>query len=297
MKRVLKQILKSESRQENIFEDVQSFREHTPNAMSFCTGMGRSGTHFMAKLFQKTPGVEAYHMDHIGNSAADSFFQYAKWYELDVDQTPLFSSRSFLSSRAAALKNEKYFESNPYLNLHIRDLSHHFDCKILIIYRDPKKVVESHYNKGWYHDFQPEFDASTHGAPGYEYSIQNAHHFFGRFYPKDANELDDWKSFSRVGKIAWMWSAVYKKILEDTSVLSNVRIVRTEEIDYEKYGEICDFLELGKTSAEVFQGVLESKPGKAAYKKLPEWTSVEVDEFTTLTDGILQKLENHLLKL
>lgn len=264
--------------------------------MIFCTGMGRSGTHFLASLLNLDKKVNAYHLDEIGNPVADSFYQYTKWFGLDVDQEPLFASRAFLASKALSEGNV-YFESNPYLNLHVSDLAKKFQCKILIIYRHPLKVVESHYNKGWYKDYDPNYDASGYKAPGYQYAVEQPHHFFGRFFPVHQDEFTLWNAYSRVGKISWMWQQVYRRILDDISSLQNVGIVRTEQINYETYGLICDFLEIDRSNSLDFEVVLKSKPGKAIYTNKPVWSDREKDEFKALTTEVFGLLENHPLRL
>ena len=42
------------------------------------TGVGRSGTHFFAELFNSHPKIEALHLDSIRNSIADSFLDVHK---------------------------------------------------------------------------------------------------------------------------------------------------------------------------------------------------------------------------
>ncbi len=296
MKKAIKKILGHKLKKADYLFSGLDKAEVTSGPMIFCTGMGRSGTHFLASLLNLDKNIDSYHLDEIGNPVADSFYQYSKWFGLEVDPSPLFASRAFLASKAAAA-GKVYFESNPYLNLHVSDLAKQFSCKILIIYRQPKKVVESHYNKGWYENFTPKFSPAEYQAPGYGYGVERAHHFFGRFFPRQKEEFEKWQQYSQVGKISWMWQVVYKNILADISTLDNVMIVRTEQINFEIYSQICDFLEIDKSDSQKFQQVLDSKPGKATYHNRPKWNTQETSEFELLTNEVFNSLENHPLKL
>jgi len=259
------------------------------------TGMGRSGTHFFAKLFNESDKVSGYHMDRIGNPVADSFYQYAKWYGLPVDIQPFINARKYLAKKEMS-RNSVLLESNPYLTLHLKELNRHLDCKTLIVYREPRKVIESHFNKGWFHNFNPIFDPKIYKAPGYHYDLEKPHYFFGRFFPNNKEDFNKWKKYSVVGKIAWNWQAVYKQILNDIKGLSNVKLLRTDEVNYEVYEEVSSFLNLKPVEEHVFQKIVKQKPGKGIYKRIPEWNLKECDEFDSLIIPTLDILENHELR-
>ncbi|MCF6297596.1 MAG: hypothetical protein L3J08_06385, partial [Flavobacteriaceae bacterium] len=93
----LKRFFSNNSKRVNIFDGIGN--DINNNRVFFCTGMGRSGTHFLAELLGKSKSVNAFHLDEIGDPVGDSFYQYAKWHNLKIDVQPLFNSRHFLSNK------------------------------------------------------------------------------------------------------------------------------------------------------------------------------------------------------
>jgi len=272
-----------------LFENMPHGEISTSKKMIFCTGMGRSGTHFFAELFDQSNNVNAYHLDEVGNSVADSFFQYAKWYNIDIDITPLINSRSYL----AKLSGNIYFESNPYLSLHVPELLENFESKVIILYRNPKNVLESHFNKGWYSNYEPTFNMSKGKVPGYQYNIEKGQHFFGRFIPKEKCDLENWLNYSTIGKIGWNWSMVYTEILKSLESTKKARIVRTDSFNYDQYLHLCEFLEVNPIQENVFLATISKKPGKAIYKKKPSWNNQELLELDMLTKPVFDLLETN----
>ncbi|ADR20590.1 hypothetical protein MATR_17860 [Marivirga tractuosa] len=281
---------------DNPFKSLSYYNDFVNDNFLLCTGMGRSGTHFMAKLFDNSKNVDALHLDEVGNSTADSFYQYAKWYGLDVDTYPLLSSRNYLIKEAKS-ENKIFFESNPYLSLHISDFIKHLNTKVILIYRDPKKVIESHYNKGWYLDHKLAFQIDQHRLPGYQYEYQSPNHFFGRFHPNTRRELDGWQTLTRVGKISWMWRQVYKTGLSELkSHPAKIYLVKLEDFDYSSYQNCCKFLGVSEITENRFEEIRTKKPGKGAYSSFPEWSEKEINEFLFYTNDILKDLNNQLKK-
>lgn len=287
-----KKLLLNKKQRGDLFEDLSN--EPTSPSLNtiFCTGMGRSGTHLIAELFSLSLDVEAFHLDRIGRSEADSFFQFSKWHKLNVDITPFIDARCYLSYFASK-NGRRFLESNPYLSLHVKELLDSFDCKILIVYRNPAKVVESHYNKGWYQDNTFDFDSSVSNIPGYNYRLDKANHFFGRFFPSDRDEYQKWKKLTRVGKISWMWNTVYSSIVRDISSNANVLFLKIEELDYETYLALCRFLDVRNISIKSFQKILIKRPGRGNYKSYPKWDEKEKIEFDEQTSEILELIDNH----
>lgn len=280
-------------KREYLFKNITS-QNLLENQMIFCTGMGRSGTHFLSRLIGLDKRVASYHLDEIGNPIADSFYQFAKWYNIDIDLSPLLKSRKYLASEATK-KDKIYFESNPYLNLHVGDLLQYLPAKILVLYRDPKKVVESHYNKGWYKEGYTSNDM-THKVPGFDYSYEKANHFFGRFQPNEPNSLKEWEQCTQIGKIAWMWAAVYTHILKEIKQTDNLRIIKVEDISYKQYIALCNYLTIEAADEITFQKLVVDKPGKAIYREKPEWNPIEINEFHGQVDSVFDKLERHKLR-
>ncbi len=230
------------------------------------------------------------HLDDVGNAVADSFYQYAKWYNLKVDTSPLIASRRFLAQRATR-DNKLFLESNPYMSLHTQDFMNELNAKIVIVYRDPKRVIESHYNKGWYNEMSQQFGLKKLKAPGYQYEFEKPNHFFGRFHPKTETEQLTWDNLTRVGKISWMWSAVYTDILSMIETNSNhVFLIKLEDFDYDCYKKCCEFIGSNKVNELAFNQIKSKKPGKAQYTDYPDWNEVEFQEFDNLTKAVYDKL-------
>lgn len=275
-----------------LFHDINSDKYIGDKPLLFCTGMGRSGTHFMATLMSLSNDVAAYHLDEMGNAAADSFYQFSKWFGVRVDTEALFTPRFYLANKALN-EGKFFFEANPYLNLFVPDLLNSVNCKVVVIYRDPQKVVESHYNKGWYKNYTPQFDPQRAAIPGYQYVFEKPHHFFGRFFPQDEASFAEWKNYTTVGKIAWMWATVYHSILNSITASDNFIILRTERLDYFQYIGLTKFLGVSSVEEKLFNKVVQRKPGKGNYHTRPLWNEKEKNEFHALTDSVLEQLEKH----
>ena len=207
---------------------------------------------------------------------------YTKWYELPIDNTPFLKAREYLSFKAQKASNI-YIESNPYLALSIRELADFFPfAHFLITIRDPRKVVLSHLNKGWYKEYSPCFRPSMFKAPGYDYQIQQGNHFFGRIVPKNQPEFEHWLKLSQVGKISWMWQEINSQIWSQLEYVAPERysIITLEDFNFDGYISIMNGLQLSPFLAnDEFQKFVDKKPGKSRIKKFLNWGEIEEKEF------------------
>jgi len=259
----------------------------------FISGVGRSGTHFLSKIFENNEAVASYHLDNLKTATEDSFMMYCKWYKLSVDFAPFVDSRKFLIQNA--FEDHKYYvESNPYLALIIEELANEFKSKILIVFRDPEKVVQSHLNKGWYSSINPIFDTNFMG-PGFHYCHRNANHFFGRILPNNHIELERWTKLSQVGKVSWMWKVINENLLNASKNINNqnIMIVNIEKFEYEDYLKLCKFIDVNSDLDHFeFDTIKIQKPGKTQKKTFRDkWTDKEFDEFHNLTDSVYSQLK------
>ena len=248
----------------------------------FITGVGRSGTHFLARLFEKINNVNAIHLDEVGNSTADSFLIYSKWNNLNLDMAGFEYSRNFLLHDSKK-KGAHYCESNPYLAFSVGDLSKIYPkSRFLISIRNPRAVVLSHYNKGWYEkNYTPVF-SKFGSVPFYHYQIEKPNHFFGRIFPNKEEEYKEWVTLSQVGKIAWMWQTINNRILEDLKKLNlnQYKVILIDDFDYSVFQDTLDFLNLHKEFNKVeFDNLRNSKPGKMKQRKFEGWNEQEEEEF------------------
>lgn len=246
----------------------------------FITGVGRSGTHFLAEVFGSNKSISAYHLDDIGNSTADSFLMYAKWNKLPVDLAPFKASRCHLISKTH-IKGHRFLESNPYLAFSITDLLNWFPkAKFIVTYRDPRECVLSHLNKGWYKNYQPVKESNS--ASFYQYQIEKPNHFFGRIFPNDSQEFDEWLQLSQTGRIAWMWQTINNSIKNQLEDIKNDQFVQINinRFDYNKYLEVCKAL--GITSdfdVSSFEKLRNDRPAQTKERRYLNWDMLSENDF------------------
>jgi hypothetical protein len=277
------------SRKPRIFEKLPLKAESplSQAACAFVTGVGRSGTHFMATLFSETPGVSAFHMDDIGDAIGDGFTWYCKWYDLPVNNTGFLQSRSYLIDQAEE-KGRLYLESNPMIAFSVEDLKI-FNSKFVFVVRHPKKVVESHFRKGWYKNVSI---GSGPGIPGYQYNHDRPNHFFSRIQPAEDNAFREWITLTQLGKIAWMWRATYERLFNQLGSLDSTRYrwIYLDRFSFEEYIEIADFLNILKPlKAGGFQKIRDAKPGKSALQGAIPWDTVSKEAYNKEVGSILDK--------
>ncbi|MEO1623871.1 MAG: hypothetical protein AAFV25_01845 [Bacteroidota bacterium] len=282
---------------EAVFPHQQSFPE-TADGLSLkrpvlMTGVGRSGTHFLAKIFNQTKEVTALHLDDIGNDVGDSFYMYCKWNGIPVDLEGLFSSRRYLMQKYG--KDQQVFmESNPYMAFLAHDFYEQLNSRILFVHRDPYKVVRSHYFKGWYKE--DLYYGSSEQNLGFQYHYARPNHFFGRITPK-GSEYDSWQYLSRVGKIAWMWATINQSMIDQLKhIPSNAyKIIRIEDFDHDQYVETCQAFGLQEQiSRSAFDKIVQSKPGKGRFNADEfRMTDDQRAEFDRITGPVVEQFSNH----
>jgi len=108
----------------------------------FITGMGRSGSFFLADLLN-SPGVAVYHETHTDYKAlVDAYWNPANAIEY-IDG---MRSR-VIASRILAAKCEVYGEVNGLLRFHVNALRRFENATILHLVRDGRLVVRSGMNR------------------------------------------------------------------------------------------------------------------------------------------------------
>lgn len=276
----------------NIFSTFQPnprFLESNQHPV-FVSGVGRSGTHFIAKLFDACKQLQAWHLDDVGDQVGDAFEWYSRWYNLPVDHQGFIQSRGFLIQQAAD-KQKRFFESNPMIAFSLADLHQHFGGKIIIMVRHPKEVVESHFRKGWYAQLPA---ATSTQIPGYGYYHKRPNHYFSRILPSQPEERTLWQLLPRLGKIAWMWQATYHRILQqmDEGLPEHCRFVYLNSFDYQAYRDLAAWLELPSTvSEQQFQAIVKQKPGKGKkQKQLISWDTASRNAFSQEVEKVIGQL-------
>lgn len=260
------------------------------NRPVFIVATGRSGTHFLAEVLGKDPFLLVNHLDDVGNSIGDSFVFYVEWNKLPIDQSGFIHHRRMLIKDATS-NGKVYVESNPYLAFSIETLNREFNAKFIHIYRDPIKVINSHYVKGWYKS-SPQF-VNTDLALGYQYDIDKGNHSFGRIVP-NGRDFERWSQLTQIGKIAWMWNVTNIEILKQLDTIDAKNFLRfpVEDIDYDSYLAIQRFVGGNNDIDEkTFTNIVSQKPGKG--KKLrseSDWTDQERDEFLKEVAPTIERL-------
>ncbi len=164
----------------------------------FIVGMGRSGTTFLARLFDKIPQVAAYH-EALGDKQAliqavnnkTAAFDYFRGYR------KLLIARRLLLAKAGI-----YCESNSYLRYHVDALSILWKPKILHIVRDGRLVVRSMMNRDVF---------SSHNKKGHSWVIK----------PQVGDPYrEKWEEMDRFAKACWYWAYTNDFLLEyDLSII------------------------------------------------------------------------------
>ena len=277
------------SKEDNLFLNWGGIKVIDTCDPIFITGTGRSGTHFLAELMKRNKKLNAFHQDDINQSVGDSFERYTRWYNLKIDHS------NFIMSRALLINTSKrnglgYAESNAMLALSIGALYSNFKGKYIITIRNPKNVVESHFNKGWYSE---NYNINYEYPPGYEYFHKRSNHYFSRIYPKTKYGKKNWKNIPRLGKIAWMWSSQYLHIIRQLNDIPSInwKIIYIDEFSYNNYTELIEWLQLDSCISKTeFDKLIREKPGKGNYNNIIKWDKESIKYYNKEIKVIIDKL-------
>ena len=292
IRQAIKQML-GKDKKKNLFATMESAKTYAVRGANpvFITGPGRSGTHFMAKLFEAMPGIAAYHLDDVGDSMGDSFEIYRKWNRFNISNAGFLNSRGFLMEKAQQ-QQARFVESNPLIAFSLQDLIEKFGGNAIIMVRHPRQVVESHFKKGWYKKI-PE---SIESGYGYEYFHDRPNHFFSRIKPVDPAEYAQWHTYTRLGKIAWMWKVTYQRILEQVQALppDAVRLVQLEGLNFQSFQSLSEHLKISTTLDEKkFNSIIDMRPGKGDDSPVT-WDDQARQEFNETIVEVIHLLPKHL---
>lgn len=170
---------------------------------AFVTGMGRSGTKFLAELFKEISNVHAQH-EYIG----DREFWLLSWY-LSTDQ---YVNPYLIREKKAIEKIYKdglFIDVNGKLQNCVPELENIFNPrKIFHFVRDPRAVVRSLYARR---------------------DEKNIH-----LIPKTKVEIEKWLDSDKFYKICWNWKTTTEKLLSE-----NTTLIRFEDIssDYDNFNK------------------------------------------------------------
>lgn len=247
------------------------------DSTGFAIGTGRCGTKFLSKVIELEADVAS---THERSPLNDTFHRYSKWYNLPMDHEGFLQRKE--STILKDLETHTYsFEASPFVSLSTPELYKRFKSKFIFLVRSPEKVVNSFLHKGWY---QESVDKACKNLPPSYQGNREFHHFLARVMPL-GEEFERWKSMTRVGKIAWYWNAFNKRIIQDLSTLPENcwRMVKLEELTYERYFEVAQFLGFNVTvSKNQYDELTQLRPNRR--RNLPAialWDAREILEFET----------------
>ncbi len=259
-----------------------------PRAL-FVVGPGRTGTHFLARVFRETPGVSAYHTDDLPEPAADAFARYCIWNGLPVDLEGHVAARVGWRDAAAAA-GRLYVEANPYLCLSIGRLAGPTEGKFVILLRDMEAVVSSFWNKGWFREERPRTEARLAPGPAAHLDLT---HVFSRLIPR-GDGSPPWTGLTRVGKIARVVSTLVGESLDQAATLppERSRILRVEEVDHAGYRDLLEFAGHGEEiGVEAFEAIRRTRPGRGRKDRPPDaWSRAERADFERETARVAGRI-------
>lgn len=291
---IIKHLLNKKSKNEMMNYHNKQNRDFTRDPVFFI-GTGRSGTHFFADLFSSHDDIVSYHTDKHDKHDLDSFSRFIKWFELPISTKNVIDYRGFYIEKANE-KNKMYIEANAYLSFMVQEFYENFNAKLILTTRDPKKVVNSLDNKGWYKNVK-NYDVIS---PFPDYNFLKLNHSFGRISPKTEDELILWKNYSSIGKNAWFWNSYHKFIFElfENLPSTHKKIIKIEEFDFEEYKNICKFIGTKiQLSQNNFEKIVNNRPEKSKkIRGVNEWVEQEKKEFNELTALTRNKLGYHEIK-
>src|SRR5438552_7877661 len=98
-----------------------------------------------------------------------------------------------------------------------------------------------------------------------------------------------------VGKVAWFWNAYNERTLEALARLpqDSYRVVRIEDLDYQKYRELARFLGIDAKMTEVdFDALRMSRPHAFWRKRtVDSWSAQEIAEYESQVAELAKRFD------
>lgn len=169
----------------------------------FITGMGRSGTTFLASLLKEVKNAHVGH-EMIGQRE----FWLLSWYLSETSYTEAYLQRTKAKIESSVDK-DYYIDVSPYLQYVTDDLRKTFQSEaVLHLVRHPKEVIRSLYTR--------RNEKEVH------------------LLPKDKNDIQRWLDADRFEQICWNWKHAVGNLLS-----KNLPVIRFEDIisNYDYFNE------------------------------------------------------------
>ena len=244
----------------------------------FVTGMGRSGTQFLAHLLEHVSNVKVCH-EGIGNRE----FWLMSWYLGEAYAIPYLEQVRAQIEADHATQNISYFiDVNGYLQHAVPALRTVFqEASIVHLVRDPRKVIPSIYLRR------------------NEQSID--------LLPKDPEDLKWWIKASKFEQICWNWMHTTQTLLQQDTILLNFekvlqdfdyfheRVLRPHRLSLNKsHWMSAKSQKKNQTRSQLFRYLYAKLKGKAFVPNQPipyeEWTPIQMEQFSSICGPIAQQV-------
>ena len=262
----------------------EKFKKDDNNKLALSSASGRSGQNWFSKIFNS-------HTNWVGTCERfadyEAFYRYICFYNLPISKNGFFNLIELATKRDMA-KYQNSFISSPYLSFGVEELTNRLKPNsIFFNIRNPIQTVESLYNKGWYLNFkdQKEIDSPLIDITDSQYRS------FSRIVPQ-GEFLKEWLSFTRIGKIAWFWSIINKKIFDDFNKIQNIDkfFIKLEDVNqnysaYEKLSQKFNF-ENKMTESEFYKVLNKASNNDINLNHIyKNWSSIEKKEFENIINS------------
>jgi len=268
----------------------QNFTRTKNNKLFLSFGSGRCGMNWFSKLFNS-------HKNWIGSAERfadyEAFYRFITYYKLPISKAGFFYLLKLSYKRDMALFQNSFI-SSPYWSVGVNEVTNKLkpDC-IFFNIRNPINTIESFYGKGWYLHSDENKDINS---PNIDIS-GSLYRSFSRIIPND-DYHNEWKSLTRIGKIAWYWCTINKFIYSDFKNINNIKKynIKLEDVDqnYEFYEKISEKFDLKtKMKKNKFLDVINKAPNKSGNLKYfyKDWNQNEKNEFEKIIDNFFPHYE------
>lgn len=208
--------------------------------------VGRSGLKWVLEILKSHKNFEG---GGERNANTESFFRFAQYNNLNIDQTPLLNNIIF-ETLVDWEKNDISFQLSPYfshsLNFLIKNLE---PDGIIWGINEPFFTLQSFFNKNWYKE---NLYLKKEKKKKYGLSLTDdvrINHFFGRLAPR-GNYFYKWLKFTRVGKIAWFINettlSIFKHLKNYPKDKLFYFILNKDDQNYNFYLKLSSWLNIDK---------------------------------------------------
>lgn len=209
----------------NKSSQIREINETTINNMYenytpiFVLSTGRSGSKFIAKLFDLHNKINAYHEP---DPSLEIFCNYVFQNEEKIDEIrTMFKTARLEIILKSYRKKLKYFESNQCMVFFVEAINHFFpNAKFIHLIRDPYSFVKSAWQINFYNK---KYSLWEHGR---------------------IKATNDWRSYNQVEKLYWYYNTVNQKIEKFKSEIGGNKVFTLKSRDlFDDENEIVDLFD------------------------------------------------------